>query len=44
MEFKDLFGQDEKRNETAYLADVFGLMNQLNNSLRRHTLLCHKLE
>jgi hypothetical protein len=32
MQFKDLFSQDKKFNETAYLADMFGLLNQLNVS------------
>jgi hypothetical protein len=34
MEFKDLFSQDEKLNQTAYLADMFGLLNELNISLQ----------
>jgi hypothetical protein len=34
MEFKDLFSQDEKLNQIAYLADMFGLLNQLNISLQ----------
>jgi hypothetical protein len=36
MEFKDLFSQDEKLNQIAYLADMFGVLNQLNISLRGH--------
>jgi hypothetical protein len=36
MEFKDLFSQDEKLNTIAYLADMFGLLNQLNISLQGH--------
>jgi hypothetical protein len=36
MEFKDLFSQDEKLNQIAYLADIFGLLNQLNISLQGH--------
>jgi hypothetical protein len=36
MEFKDLFSQDEKLNQIAYLADMFGLLNQLNISLQGH--------
>jgi hypothetical protein len=36
MEFKDLFSQDEKLNQIAYLADMFGLLNQLNMSLQGH--------
>jgi iron-sulfur cluster repair protein YtfE (RIC family) len=34
MEFKNLFSQDEKLNQIAYLADMFGLLNQLNISLQ----------
>jgi hypothetical protein len=29
MEFKDFFSQDEKLNQIVYLADMFGLLNQL---------------
>jgi hypothetical protein len=36
MEFKDLFSQDEKLNQIAYLADIFGLLNPLNISLQGH--------
>jgi hypothetical protein len=36
MEFKDLFSQDEKLNQITYLADMFGLSNQLNISLQGH--------
>jgi hypothetical protein len=36
MEFKDLFSQDKKLNQIAYLADIFGLLNQLNISLQGH--------
>jgi hypothetical protein len=36
MEFKDLFSHDEKLNQIAYLADMFGLLNQLNISVQRH--------
>jgi hypothetical protein len=36
MEFKDLFSQDEKLNQIAYLADMFGLLDQLNISLQGH--------
>jgi len=36
MEFKDLFSQDKKLNQTAYLADMFGLLNQMNVSLQGH--------
>jgi hypothetical protein len=36
MEFKDLFSQDEKLNQIAYLTDMFGLLNQLNISLQGH--------
>jgi hypothetical protein len=36
MEFKDLFSQDEKLNQIAYLADMFGLLNQLNIFLQGH--------
>jgi hypothetical protein len=36
MEFKDLFSQDEKLNQIAYLADMFGFLNQLNISLQGH--------
>jgi hypothetical protein len=36
MEFKVLFRLDEKLNEIAYLADVFRLLNQLNNFLQGH--------
>jgi hypothetical protein len=36
MKFKDVFGQDVKLNQTAYLADMFGLLNQLNISLQGH--------
>jgi hypothetical protein len=38
LEFKDLFSQDEKLNQTAYLADMSGLLNQLNVSLQGHNL------
>jgi hypothetical protein len=34
MEFKYLFSQDEKLNQIAYLAGIFGLLNQLNISLQ----------
>jgi hypothetical protein len=37
MKFKDLFSQDEKLNQIAYLADKFGLLNQLNISLQGHS-------
>jgi hypothetical protein len=36
MEFKDLFSQDKKFNKIAYLADMFGLSNQLNISVQRN--------
>jgi hypothetical protein len=36
MEFKDFFSQDEKLNQIAYLADMFGLLNQMNISLQGH--------
>jgi hypothetical protein len=36
MEFKDLFSQDKKLNRIAHLADMFGLLNQLNISLQGH--------
>jgi hypothetical protein len=36
MEFKDLFSQDKKLNQIAYLVDIFGLLNQLNISLEGH--------
>jgi hypothetical protein len=36
MEFKDSFSQDEKLNQTAHLADMFGLLNQLNIYLQGH--------
>jgi hypothetical protein len=36
MEFKYLFSRDEKLNQIAYLADMFGLLNQLNISLQGH--------
>jgi hypothetical protein len=38
LEFKDLFSRDEKLNQTAYLADMSGLLNQLNVSLQGHNL------
>jgi hypothetical protein len=34
MEFRGLFGQEEKLNQIVYLADMFGLLNQLNISLQ----------
>jgi hypothetical protein len=36
MEFKDLYSQDDKMNQIAYLADMFVLLNQLNISLQGH--------
>jgi hypothetical protein len=30
VEFKYLFSQDEKLNQIAYLAAIFGLLNQIN--------------
>jgi hypothetical protein len=36
VEFKDLFGQEEKLNQTAYLADMCGLFDQFSTSLQRH--------
>jgi hypothetical protein len=33
MEFKDLFSQDEKLTEIAYLAGMFGLLSHLSISL-----------
>jgi hypothetical protein len=36
MEFKDLFSQDEKLNQITYFADVFGLLNEINNYLQEH--------
>jgi hypothetical protein len=38
MEFKDVFSQEKKLNQIAYLADMFGLLNQLNISVQRHNL------
>jgi hypothetical protein len=38
MEFKDLFSQDKKFNQIAYLADMTGLLNQQNVSLQGHNL------
>jgi hypothetical protein len=35
MEFKDLISQD-KLNKTAYLADMLGLLNQMNIYLQGH--------
>jgi hypothetical protein len=34
IEFKDLFSQDEKLNQTTCLEDKFGLLNDLNISLQ----------
>jgi hypothetical protein len=34
MEFKHLFSHDEKLNQNTYFADVFGLLNQINNYLQ----------
>jgi hypothetical protein len=36
MEIKNLFSQDDKLNPIAYLADKFGLLNQINISLQWH--------
>jgi hypothetical protein len=36
MEFKDLFSQDKKLIQNEYLADIFGLLNQLTISLQGH--------
>jgi hypothetical protein len=36
VELKYLFGRDEKLNQIAYLAAIFGLLNQLNISLQGH--------
>jgi hypothetical protein len=36
IEFRDLFSQDEEFNQIAYLAGMFGLLNQLNISLQWH--------
>jgi hypothetical protein len=36
MKFKDLFGQDDKLNQIAYLADMFGLLNQWNITVQGH--------
>jgi hypothetical protein len=33
IKLKNVFSQDAKLNQTAYLADMFGLLNQLNISL-----------
>jgi hypothetical protein len=38
LEFKDMSSRDEKLNQTAYWADMFGLLNQLNVSLQGHNL------
>jgi translation elongation factor EF-1alpha len=38
MEFEDSFSQEGKLNETAYLADMFGLLNQMNVCLQGHNL------
>jgi hypothetical protein len=38
MEFKNLFSQYEKLNQITYLADMLGLINQLNVSLQGHNL------
>jgi predicted porin len=34
MECEDLFSQGEKLNHIAYVADMFGLLNELNVSLQ----------
>jgi hypothetical protein len=34
MEIKDLFSQEEELNQIAHLADMFGVLNQLNISLQ----------